>query len=334
MYWENWFLKNNVLKLNVNNSNYFKLMLRRYGNKNKDKIIYYIYEDGKNLGFFAMYRAWLEYLYFADVCGYTPVVLAGENFPYRENILIHSTENPFEYYFDQPAAIHVREVKKSNKVITSDVVHRQMVELVFTGKYSHYKYTERYMNEMGRIVKKYIRFNDYTKKYIERGMEMMDFEKQKVLGIHVRGTDFRARYDNHPVFVTEEEYFQEIDQVFDKNAYNKIFLATDDERILKSFINRYGSLTIFFGDVERSCNNQSVAFSEGMRKAHKYFLGLEVIRDMYTLSMCTGLIAGISQVAICAQINKLARGEHYRDLIIIDKGINMNNHRFIRHGGK
>lgn len=55
---------------------------------------------------------------------------------------------------------------------------------------------------------------------------------------------------------------------------------------------------------------------------------------MYTLSMCTGLIAGISQVAICAQINKLARGEQYKDLKIIDKGINVNNHIFKRCGEK
>lgn len=325
---------NNISKLNVTSNDYFKLILKRCGNENKDKIIYYIDEDGENLGFFAMYRAWLEYLYFADVCGYTPVIRAGKNFPYWENMLVHGTGNPFEYYFDQPAAIQIQEAKKSNKVIISDLVHRQMVELVLTGKNSHYKYTNRYMDEMAQIVKKYIRFNNYTMKYINKGMGLADFEKEKILGIHVRGTDFRAMYDNHPVYVTEEEFFREIDQIFDKNIYNKIFLATDDERTLRKFAQRYGSLVVFYGDVERGRSNRSVAFSKGKRKAHKYFLGLEVIRDMYTLSMCTGLVAGISQVAICAQIYKLAQGEHYRDLSIIDKGINVNHHSFIRHGGK
>lgn len=316
------------------NTDIFHLTPKRYGNENKDKIIYYIHEDGQNLGFFAMYRAWLEYLYFADVCGYTPVIRAGKNFPYQENVLVYGTGNPFEYYFDQPAAIQIQKAKKSNKVITSDLVHRQMVELVLTGKYSHYKYTDRYMAEMAQIVKKSLRFNNHTMKYINKGMGLANFEKEKILGIHVRGTDFRAMYDNHPVYVTEEEFFCEIDQIFDKKEYNKIFLATDDERTLKKFTNRYDGLVVFYRDVERGHSNQSVAFSKGKRKAHKYFLGLEVIRDMYALSMCTGLIAGISQVAICAQIHKLARGEHYHDLRIIDKGINVNHHSFIRYGGK
>lgn len=316
------------------NADKFYLTPKRYGNENKDKIIYYIYEDGENLGFFAMYRAWLEYLYFADVCSYTPVIRAGKNFPYRENMLVYGTGNPFEYYFNQPAAIQVQEAKKSNKVITSDLIHRQMVELVLTGKYSHYKYTDRYMNEMAQIVKKYIHFNNHTMKYVSKGMGLADFEKEEILGIHVRGTDFRVQYDNHPVYVAEEEFFREIDRIFDKNTYTKIFLATDDERTLKKFTERYGSLVVFYRDVERSRSNHSVAFGKGKRKAHKYLLGLEVIRDMYALSKCTGLIAGISQVAICAQIHKLARGEHYCDLRIIDKGINVNHHSFIRHGGK
>ena len=68
------------------------------------------------------------------------------------------------------------------------------------------------------------------------------------------------------------------------------------------------------------------------RKCHKYRLGLEVIRDMYTLAMCGGLVAGISQVAVCAQINKLAMGKEFEDLIVIDKGINRNAKNFLLKG--
>jgi hypothetical protein len=79
----------------------------------------------------------------------------------------------------------------------------------------------------------------------------------------------------------------------------------------------------------RSSKNQSVAFEKNERKHNKYKLGLEVIRDMYTLASCDGFIGGISQVAICAQINKVANKESYEDLIVIDKGI-YNNSRIFR----
>ena len=109
---------------------------------------------------------------------------------------------------------------------------------------------------------------------------------------------------------------------------NKIFLATDDMNILKEFVTKYEDNVIYYSDVIRSDDMRSVAFYENNRDKNNYKLGLEVIRDMYTLSCCDGLVAGISQVAICAQINKLARKEFYEDIMIINKGIYKNHHYF------
>lgn len=315
---------------NTSGTDPFRQQARRYGSANGDKTLYYIEDDNKDFGFFAMYRAWLEYLYFADVCGYTPVVYAGDRFAYKEKCPVHGTENPFEYYFEQPASVDPCEALQSRRVIHSDLVHRQMVELVLTGKHSNYKTSGRYMREMGRIAGKYIKFNAQTWEYVSEGIRQMGFEKEKVLGIHIRGTDFRASYDNHPVYLEEEDCFREIDRITDRNAYSKIFIATDDSRILKKFIDRYGSLICCYDDVARGDRNKSVAFSISRRRNHKYLLGLEVIRDMYSLSMCTGLVAGVSQVAICARINKLSRGGRYEDLEIIDKGLNNNGYFFRR----
>ena len=311
----------------------FHLDVKHYGSFNRDTMLYCIYEDGINLGFFAMYRHWLEYLYFADICGYTPVIRAGKNFEYQEEHAIGGTKNAFEYFFKQPSAVKVQDVKYSYKVMWSSPVHREMVELVYTGKMDHYGYTEKYMREMGEIVRKYVAFNERTSNYVNEGMSKIGIGDGKALGIHIRGTDFRGRYNNHPVFVTDQDCFHEIDRMMQKNRYDKIFVATDDQRILDAFLVEYGNLICCYHDVVRGRNNKSVAFSTSDRKNHKYLLGLEVIRDMYTLSKCDGLIAGISQVAICAQINKLSRHETYEDLCILDKGIYQNQRGFHR-GGK
>lgn len=322
------YLKQLFLKNNTTETDIFRPKQRHYGFANQDKILYYIEEDNKNLGFFAMYRYWLEYLYFAEVCGYTPVVSAGEHFAYKEKNPIYETTNPFEYYFVQPAAIDIREAKRSSKVIISDAVHRRMVELVLTGRENHYKYNKRYLTMMGHIVKKYMIFNDATKDYIDKGLEQLGFDNNKTLGIHIRGTDYRLKYNNHPVYLSEDDCFVEVDRMLENGSYNRIFLATDDMRILRNFVKRYGEQLCFYEDVERSSKNKSVAFSDSNRDNHKYLLGLEVIRDMYTLSKCAGLVAGISQVAICAQINKCARKEQYEDIRIIDKGTYQNGHYF------
>lgn len=324
------YLKQIFEKKDKNDIDIFCQKYKHYGPANREKILYYIEENSTDLGFFAMYRYWLEYLYFADICGYTPVICADDNFPYKEDKPLYGTTNPFEYYFVQPSAISPKEAKHSNKVILSDIVHRNMVELVFTGKTSHYKYNSRYLYMMGHIVGKYMMFNHKTKEYIESSLKKINFENGKILGIHVRGTDYRAKFYNHPVYLTEEDCFVVVDELVKKGAYDRIFLATDDKRILDNFIKKYGKKLCFYEDVERSSQNKSVAFSKNSREHHKYLLGLEVIRDMYTLSLCSGLIAGISQVAICAQINKISRGERYEEVRIIDKGIYRNSHFFSR----
>lgn len=301
----------------------------KYGAANKDKFVYYIEEECKDAGFFAMYRRWLEYLYFSDICGYTPVINAGSDFLYKEKKAINNLTNPFEYYFMQPMDIGVREAKHSHNVILSRNIDREMVELVLTGKRNHYKFNSRYLCMMAHIVRKYIKFNNNTWDYINEGMYRLDFTKERMLGIHIRGTDFRGMYNNHPVYITENECFAEVDKLLEKDLYSKIFIATDDSRILQNFIHKYGNKICFYNDVVRNNQDISVAFKHSTREWNKYLLGLEVIRDMYALSMCTGLVAGVSQVAICAQIHKLARKENYEDKIIINKGVYRNSKCFV-----
>ncbi len=324
-------LRNLFKSENCPEKDIFRVKISHYGVLNQKKIIYYIAEDNGNLGFFAMYRYWIEYLYFADICGFIPVIHSGPDFQYKEKKKVNGTNNAFEYYFVQPASVSVQNAKISRNVVNADIVHRQMVELVLTGKYSNYKVNKRYMSMMAYIVNKYMQFNQITWEYISNGIKRLSIEGEKVLGVHIRGTDFRSGYHDHPVYITEEEYFNEIDLLFRKGMYTRIFVATDDTRILNNFMKRYGEQICFYDDIKRSKTNQSVAFSKDERKNHKYFLGLEVIRDMYTLSICSGLVAGVSQVAICAQINKLARKEHYEDIKIIDNGLNKNNHFFMRY---
>lgn len=309
----------------------FRLNQRHYGPANINKVIYYIEEDNASLGFFAMYRNWLEYLYFADACGYIPVISAGNHFAYREEKKINGNSNPFEYYFMQPSSISIKTAKVSAKVISADIIHRKMVEQVLTGKTSTYKYNKKYLYLMAQIAKKYLRYNDATKKYLNDSIKSIKCGTEKVLGVHMRGTDFRVQYDNHPVYLDVNDCYKEIDNLMLNGLYNKIFLATDDTRILKSFENKYGEKLCYYKDVERGSTNKSVAFCKNNREQHKYLLGLEVIRDMYTLSKCDSLIAGVSQVPICAQINKISRGEKYEVVKIIDKGINRNSHIFIKH---
>ena len=121
-----------------------------------------------------------------------------------------------------------------------------------------------------------------------------------------------------------------IDKALKEYNYEQIFLATDETKAVEKFRERYGNMVVWYQDVFRGEGNTSVAFSESNRSCHKYRLAYEVIRDAFTLSMCQGFIAGVSQVSICTRIMKKSRNEQYDFLKIIDNGKNYNKRKFIK----
>ena len=86
------------------------------------------------------------------------------------------------------------------------------------------------------------------------------------MGVHIRGTDFRGCYNNHPIYVDAQDCFHVIDRLLDNKKYNKVFVATDDKRILTKFIAKYGNRMCYYKDVVRSDKNVSVAFRKEKRK--------------------------------------------------------------------
>lgn len=305
----------------------FQLLPKHYGMLNKNKIIYYIELGNGEWGFFAVYRALLEALYFADIRGMLPVIRYRENFLYAEKNAINGTTNPFEYYFVQPSFIKVQDAKKSYKVVVSVPEHTEMVRLVFTGEFASYHANSLYLKQLARIQNKYIRLNENTSNFVKQGLQAI-IGNNKVLGVHLRGTDFKKNYNIHPVYIKENEYIEAIKEAIKEDGWEKIFLATDDLAALDVCKHEFGDKLVYYEDVYRTQKAHSVAFSHDNRENHKYRLGLEVLRDAYTLAACDGLIAGISQVSISAQIIKLSQKKKYSYIKILDKGINENNRKF------
>lgn len=300
----------------------FELQARHYGILNRDKTIFYI-ELGDNIcGFFAVYRLLLELFYLADVCGMVPVVKYKKDFLYSEG-----DRNAFEYYFMQPCGINIVQAKNSYNVVKAKRLHNNMVQLVFNGRCGVYDAKPLYIRQMAEMQKKYIKLQPKIKEYIDNGIDCL-IGGANVLGVHIRGTDFKKNYNIHPRYIEEEQYIEEIKRQLACQKWDKVFLATDDEKILKKCRNVFGNKIIFYKDVFRSKTEKSVAFSDIERKNHKYMLGVEVLRDAYTLAACNGLIAGISQVSICARIIRTAAFGEYRYMRILNEGYNKNNRIF------
>ena len=288
-----------------------------------NSIVYYIHTGNNYSGFGAEFRRTLDGLYFADKYGFMPFIEYNKTYIYSEEEPINGTDNPFEYYFNQPIKIDKDFMKELN-YITFNENHRNLIENDFKIK-PPYEVNEQYLSELGKIVKKYIHINSETSEYIESSLKNIGFKDcVTTIGVHYRGTDFSEGRKRHPKMVGLCNYLTAVDDLISKidNKDYIIFLATDDGKAIDAFKEKYYDKVVFFKDTYRSSDGEPVHFSSVNRKHHKYTLGLEILRDMIVLSKCNYLISGLSQVSFCARIFKYSRNEKFKDMLILDNGIN------------
>ena len=296
------------------------MRMKHMGNQYNGHVIYEIQEAGRGYGFFAEFKTLLENLIFAEKYGFIPCVRYGRNYAYYDEA-ITDISNPFEYYFE-PIGGEI-ETEKALNVLISKPEYGQSFEFIDDENADGYHFSDNMTSRLAEMLGKYVRIKpDILNRFEQEFNDLIG--SQKALGIHYRGTDFKVGYDHHPKQVELQQTSYEVDKAIKERGYTKIFLATDDETALEYFNAKYGDIISSCTDVKRSSGNKSVAFSESDRKAHKYKLGLEVLRDAYFLSKCDGVICGVSQVPFAARLFKQSRGEKYSYCNIIDNGINKN----------
>ena len=88
-----------------------------------------------------------------------------------------------------------------------------------------------------------------------------------------------------PIPIGIDRYIEETAKSMALINANKIFLATDDNNILKAFIDKYQESLIYYKDVERSDGMRMSCYGEVEREKHHYRLGKEIVKDVYTLSL-------------------------------------------------
>lgn len=303
-----------------------EIVIEKRGDLHRGELYYEINPVIKYEGFFAVFRRLLTALYFSDEIGAKPYVEFSKDFIYAEKQPINGVLNPFEYYFEPIKPILEKDIDYANAVVRFCSKHIKLIERLNSKDQLTYQVSEEYLQKLSGTFSKYIHLNSIISQYISNSQQHLNLTT-KTLGVHCRGTDFNVGSKNHPIIVTVNEYFETIDRLLEKGHYDRIFLATDDSNRLQKFIEHYGDKLCYFDDVARTTGNEGVHFSNNTRDNHHYQLGAEVIRDVYTLAACDGLVASMSQVSICTRIAKRASGK-YSDEIIIDKGVVLSGKGF------
>lgn len=304
------------------------ITVRHLGELNQDKIIYYCVAGDDVIatgGFCALLRESLLSIGFAGEMGMTPVIKWGEHTHYYDQGMDKVTKNVFEYYFKPVSNVPCQEVMCSQNVVylmridSAYVMKRYNIPITKT---STYQPNEEEIALLGKLYQKYIHLNEETKLYLEEEISKHRGDV-RMLGVHIRGTDYKQGFCMHPVLVNPREHLEKAKELLEKGEYDKVFLATDDLNALKLFQNALSSTQlVYYDDVLRTEGSIGPHSVESTRALHHYKLGLEVIRDVYTLATCDGLIAGLSQVSFAARYINFALDRHFDDLVILDHGVN------------
>lgn len=295
-----------------------------YGKKNRDKVIYYINQDGQDCGFFALYRHILLALYAAERFHFIPYM----NISHSDyNDAGKEDHNIFDCYFEQPSGLTREEVLDSYNVVVFHYSHVLWIQNEympdnrhFDGIVASYEVTSEYIMELARLKKKYIQLKPEIEKRINHDILNL-IKGEKVIALHFRGNAYGVGFYGHPVGLDVEDYYPYIDECI-QSGYEKFFLATDDARAISKFKRKYPKKFIYYMDLARSSNGLDVHEQHIKRENNGFLMGYEVLRDMHTMACCEGLICGNSQVTFAARIEKISRGEKFKYLKIIDKGLN------------
>lgn len=307
------------------------LTIDSYGNENKEKEIFLLDIKGNRIGLPCFIRYTVLALYEIEKLNFKPVIKFTDTAGWlQETGEVNGTNNIFEYYYSQPDSVSFEQVYKSYHVFSCNItslLNRANKDLGFyeeNGLLASYQVSEEYLEIMGSIYKKYLYLNEQAETCMKEGIKQLfgNHDCDKVIGVHVRGTDFAAGFVNHPKIITMKQFENAIQEGLKKGFFTKIFLATDDTSKLDYLRKKFPERILYYDNVLRSAGKKNILSMDGNKEYSKYRKGLEVLRDVYTLASCGGLVAGLSHVSILARIVKYSFDKKYSYQNILSNGIN------------
>jgi hypothetical protein len=258
-----------------------------FGKLNTDKQLYLVRCPQETMGLFGVYNYVVQHLKKADKIGAVPVI----DWQYYPNSSLLDDdavgrENAWEYYFEQPVNISVKECYKSKNVIMSNGVG--MESLSETRQYDE-------LQESHRVIEKYIKLNSKNSEYIENEYNKLGMYNGRVLGVLCRGTDFtQSKPKAHSICPTVQETISKIEEK-DKEwgSFDKIFLATEDDYIFNEMKKFYGDRLIYCQ--EHRVNNTQGKWLNELYDSKNYKGKREQMQEylasIYLLAKCDALIA-------------------------------------------
>lgn len=204
-------------------------------------------------------------------------------------IIDRTKGNPWEYYFNQPFGYKyyniIRKARNIKYFECRGNTKRPNMD-IFINK--------EFMNYWHIMANKYIPINNEIIIESNKIIKKLFKESKNVLGVLLRGTDYIAvKPHGHPIPPKAEVAIKDVKLLDNKNKYDWIFLATEDNIIRKKFIRAIGikvkclleKREIFYNYNKRQFLAYSIDFKRNIDFNKIYLLNIII------LSKCLDLVA-------------------------------------------
>ena len=281
------------------------------GEQNPGVNLYYIRDGIRSSGMFALILWTLRRLEVADRFNFIPVVMWTEEVPYS----VPGEPNTFLVFF-QP----VSNISAESAVCSQDVAYANIWDRAYGNLATPYEVSQDEINRLAVIYQKYMKLRPKIQAQIDKEVRAL-FEKVsgKVLGVHVRGVDWRKmKVVRHPIAASEEDYLQASKEMMRELGYEKVFLASDSNETIDLFRAEFGDRLITTQAIRAPSGSGELAIFDD--KNDGYQMGYEILRDAYALAACDSLLCGLSNVSYGVQIINKTKATPYERVVRLDKG--------------
>lgn len=223
--------------------------------------------------------------------------LYGIKFSLKHTIKYYIDFGNGQYAFSDPEKLN-DEINFWNYYFVQPLCREDILKSKYTTINLHYEtyplriWHKRFIEELNEIAHNHIVLKKDVKALLDHKLQI--FKQQKILGVHIRGTDHHTEIEPVPI--------SKIIKIIDKKRrkFDRIFLATDDENMLNTLLNKFGSDGIIYHQVIRSSDKTAVHTEKTVQ--NRYQLGIEVLIDCYCLAHCTEAVLVHSNLSYTALV--------------------------------
>jgi hypothetical protein len=243
------------------------------GDLNPEKV-FYVIRRTPGTGLFSNLAYVINHIQIARRMGFIPIVDM-ENYPtvYNEKQKIFGTNNSWEYYFEKLSDFNLDEIYQSKNIIMTD--NKFYRDKEFKNRITSSNTLVKILKDQIKIKKTKLKTINFLKKKL--------FDGKKILGVHHRGTGYKIT--EYPI--TINQMINIINEILEKEKYDKIFYVTEDLNNFNVLRNYFGEKMIFFPNSQRGKKNLDV-WKKYPRLLHRYKLGRDILYETFLLSYCDG----------------------------------------------